>query len=435
MGVRVDFTNVLNGQLGANGISQSTWERALSELRPAYDRLQHEKQAGKLGFCRLPYQDEELLAEIERAAEAVRKQSDYLVVIGIGGSDLGTRAVLQAIGAPNGITVHFVGDTTDPQPLRAVLDAIQADRTTVAMVSKSGNTIEQMGVFLIVRQHMLDRIGEEATRARIITITDANGGTLRDITNQEGYRSFAIPGDVGGRFSVLSTVGLFPLAVAGVNIRALLEGARAMDGHDRQAEPESNLPFQYAMVNWLAYEQQGRNITICMPYVYRLRQLCFWFRQLWAESLGKAVHEDGSPARIGQTPIASLGPTDQHSQAQLYMEGPDDKLVTFVHAAHEPDDLTIPHAFPHSEGVSYLGGHSLKELLDIEQASTAEAMLQAGRPNLTIWLEKVDEQNLGELFYFFELAVVYLGYMLRVNPFDQPGVELGKRIMRQKLGQ
>lgn len=408
-------------------------------LYAAYQAVQEQKRQGTLGFSKLPYAADSA-AHIKAIAADVAADCEDLVVIGIGGSDLGIRAAYRALAhqysnldsglrsrAPR---LFFVGDTTDPLPLYELLQVINLERTTLVMVSKSGNTIEQMASFIFLRDAMLQKLDPDHVRKHIVTVTDAATGTLREITNEEGYQNLAIPGDVGGRFTVLSSVGLFVLAVVGIDIGAMLKGAADLDATEG-AEPSA--PAQFAFHQFCAFNH-GRPITVMFPYVYALREFGFWFRQLWAESLGKAVNRQGETVHTGPTPIAAVGPTDQHSQVQLYMEGPQDKIITFLGADETAHDLVLPEAFPHKEGAIYLKGLSLWNILHAEMAATAEALDQAGRPSVELMIERLDAYHLGQLFYFFELATAYAGELWNVNAYDQPGVELGKQLMYKRLG-
>jgi len=388
---------------------------------------------GELGFTKLPFAD---VSAIEELAQEIANEFHDVVVIGIGGSDLGTRAVFHALkgsiynlkeevraGAPR---LFFAGDTTDPVALQEIIDVVDWQSAALVMVSKSGNTVEQMSVFIYLRNLLLEKVGDEQTKRAIITVTDATTGTLRQITDQEGYRSVAIPSDVGGRFSVLASPGLLPLAIVGVDIRSLLKGAADLRVDDER-------PAHYALIQYAAYRRTQR-IHVIMPYTYNLREVGFWFRQLWAESLGKAKNLEGSEVHVSPTPIASLGPTDQHSQGQLYREGANDKTYTFVTVREPRVNMTIPAAFPRVEGVQYLAGHNFNEILLAEQQSTEVALQEVDRPTCCIVLDRLDEYHLGQLLFFFELATAYAGALFGINTYDQPGVERGKELMYEILG-
>ncbi len=421
--------------LGSHGLSLDHLSAEESWLQEAKATIAAQKSAGSLGFTKLPYSD---VAEIKQLADEVAAECKNLIVVGIGGSDLGTRAIHRALnhqyynsvesarkGRPR---LFFVGDTTDPEPLYELDDVVDWHDSILVMVSKSGNTIEQMSTFLVLREKLQKVVGDKALSRKIIAITDPEQGTLHDMAVQEGYRMLAVPQDVGGRFSVFTPVGLFPLAVAGVDITALLAGAQQVD------QEQSDQAATFAYHQFLAATKLGRSISVMMPYTYSLRELGFWFRQLWAESLGKRLNKQGEVVCTGPQPIAAIGPTDQHSQVQLYMEGPNDKLLNFVTVRQSARSATIPAAFPNLEGASYLAGIQLEQILLEEQKATAQALAEAGRPSIHLELDVLDAHHIGALMYFLELATAYAGELWNVNAYDQPGVELGKNLLYKALG-
>jgi glucose-6-phosphate isomerase len=413
-----------------------------TKAQEIYQTVQNQKTNGKLGFAKLPYQGESLKPILD-LAQQIRNEFTNLVVIGIGGSDLGTRAVHRALNnqfynqlSPekrNGPRLYFLGDTTDPVAINELISLLNLKETAFVIVSKSGNTIEQMSTFIYVREELLKVLGQTETIQHLIIVTDAETGTLREIVKKDGYRSLSVPKDVGGRFSVFSSVSLFPLAVVGIDIQALLDGAAEMDIYDNKTDYSENQILKYALLQYIAYNS-GRPICVFMPYTYSLREVGFWFRQLWAESLGKRQSLDGKIVNVGPTPIAAIGPTDQHSQVQLYMEGPTGKVFTFLTVKNPINNLTLPLAYPDLEGVAYLEGHNFNEILLAEQESTAYALYTAGRPSLHIQLDHLDAFSLGQLLYYFEIAVTYAGALFEIDTFNQPGVELGKQYMYGLLG-
>ncbi len=255
---------------------------------------------------------------------------------------------------------------------------------------------------------------------------------MRELADSEGYRSCTIPAGVGGRFSVFTPVGLLPLACVGVDIEALLSGAAGVAEYVCHDDLESNPAYLNAVLQYLAY-QKGLSISILMPYSDRLRDLADWFRQLWAESLGKKYSLDGSVIHVGPTPVKALGTTDQHSQVQLYVEGPFDKVVTFLAVESYEQDLVLPN-YDASPQMSYLAGHSLAELIQAEQKATAAALVKNKRANCTISIPAVTAETLGALIYLFEVQTLFAGYLFDVDPLDQPGVEEGKHFTYALMG-
>lgn len=405
----------------------------------AYQAVQQQISQSKLGFSKLPFATTEDITEL---ADQVAGEVESVIVVGIGGSDLGARAVQRMLnhqfynfkpeyrnGRPQ---LFFAGDTTDPVPLQEILDVVDLSVTAVVMISKSGNTLEQMATFIFLRDRLLKEVGEEVTRKRIITVTDPETGLLRKLTDQEGYRSLSVPPDVGGRFSVLSAVGLFPLAIAGVDISQMLAGAREVAAQDAKGQ-EVSLPLKFAYHQYLAY-LEGRSISVLFAYTYSMRELGLWYRQIWAESLGKKLDRSGKVVNTGPTPVAAVGPTDQHSQVQLYIEGPQDKIITFLTVDESFVNLELPSAFPEIPSISYLGGKQMKDVVSHEAEATAEALHREGRPSLNLSVSKLDAYHVGMLLYFFELATAYGGEFWDVNAYDQPGVEHAKILMNKAMG-
>jgi glucose-6-phosphate isomerase len=286
---------------------------------------------------------------------------------------------------------------------------------------------------MVVQARLEEALGREEAIKRIVFTTDPQAGNLRLLAKTAPYVCLPVPPNVGGRYSVLTAVGLLPLACAGYDVAALLAGAADMAARCGQKNPQDNPAYVFAGLA-TAFSRQGRNILVMMPYASDLFGLAQWFAQLWAESLGKAKHLDGSPAHVGQTPVAAVGATDQHSQLQLYMEGPQDKLVCFVTLDNFGADLEIPPLFGDIEALTYLGGRSLAELIQAEATATAAALAQEGRPSLALRLPAIDEHVLGQVLFLLEAATVAAGGLLKVDPLDQPGVELGKKLTYGLMG-
>jgi len=440
--IRFDFNNVMLKKTGKRHLVSRDEIAALEPaVRDFHAQLQAEKAAGKLGFADLPDRTDAADA-CRKAAEARKGGFENFVVLGIGGSALGPIAVHNAIHNPhynlderlrNGWPRFFVEDNIDPDRMHALISLLDVRKTLFNVISKSGGTAETMAQFLIFRQMLRDQLGDAFAKNMIVT-TDASNGLMREIVAAEGYESFAIPGNVGGRFSELTPVGLFPAAMTGINVANLLAGAKAMAQRCSVAELWKNPAYMDAVLHFIADTQKGKHISVMMPYSSRLRDIADWYRQLWAESLGKKHDLDGKVVNVGQTPVKALGVTDQHSQVQLYVEGPNDKVFTFIAVGKYSCDVTIPKAFDSKEGASYLGGHTLGELFDAERVGTQVAITQAGRPNLTITIPEVNEHHLGGLLYLFELQTAMAGKLYRINAFDQPGVEAGKRAAYALMG-
>jgi glucose-6-phosphate isomerase len=291
-----------------------------------------------------------------------------------------------------------------------------------------------MAQYLFVRDRVEEAVGAEKARGHFLFTTDPANGALRRIGEAEEIPMLPVPENVGGRFSVLSPVGLLPAAICGVDLDLLLAGAAAMEERCRGAVFTENPAGVLAALLHHSDREAGRPIHVLMPYSDRLRSVAFWFQQLWAESLGKARTVSGEPTATGPTPVAALGATDQHSFLQLLMEGPDDKVVIFIEVEDHGPDATIPERHPEIKELAYLGGHTFGELINTERRATAEALRRTGRPNATIYMPEVDAGTLGQLLMLFQIATVYAGAVYGVDPLDQPGVELSKKLTYGLMG-
>jgi glucose-6-phosphate isomerase len=396
---------------------------------------------GMMGWMDLPRQDP---APFLNFAAECRGRYESLLAIGIGGSALGITALATSLlpfyyneVSPAGRDFRprlYVLDNVDPDETAALLDRLDLDRTLVNVISKSGTTGESMASYLVVRERLEAFLGAGTAKDHLVFTTDPAGGTLRKIGDAEGVRMFDLPASVGGRFSVLTPVGLLPAAVTGMDVAELLAGARDMAEWTAGAAGWENPACAFAGVQFLEDTQFGRGISVMMPYSARLRDLADWFRQLWAESLGKEVDRQGRSVHVGPLPVKGLGVTDQHSQLQLYAEGPDNKIFTFLGVRDFAHAITIPVPGAEAESLAYLGGHTLAELMSAEQRSTAWALAQKGRPSLTITLPRVDAFSVGALLYLFEMATAISGELYNVDAFDQPGVELSKQATYALMG-
>ena len=439
MALRIDYSNMMATHAAA-GIPADELLEGAERFRSAHLDLTRAREAGTLGFLDLPG-NHALRDDVARFAGEVKGRYREVVILGIGGSALGPIALRTALRPPlwnvlddsrrDGMPRLHVLDNVDPATIAALLDGLSLEDTLFLVVSKSGGTAETMAQYLVVRQRLAQAVGRDLAR-HLVFITDPEKGALRAIADAEGIRTFDIPANVGGRFSVLSPVGTLPAALIGIDTSALLAGAADMVTRCRTAELMGNPAGIFAVLQWLADERHGLHSHVMMPYSDALRDFAAWFVQLWAESLGKIRREDG--VSVGPTPIAALGATDQHSQVQLFMEGPVDKTVTFLAVAERDAQVTIPALHPDIAELGYLGGHSLGELLDIERRATAGALARRGRPNMTLTLDRVDPWPIGALIMLLEIATVYAGALYRVDPMNQPGVELGKQFTYAMLG-
>lgn len=442
--VSLDFSNMMNTSLPSVGLDPQELEGGLAQtFRAAHQEAESRRASGEMGFFALP-EAREMAQAVQELADSFGQWFENIVILGIGGSALGTITLRDALLGPHWNELDeeardhyprlYVLDNVDPRGVAALLDRLDLRRTLFNVVSKSGSTAETMSQYLVVEERLKDLLGEEAARGHFLFTTDPESGILRKIADEEGVPTLAVPANVGGRFSVLSAVGLLPAAVVGIDILELLEGAREMAGRCDTPVLKENPAGILATLLHHADRVQGAPIHVLMPYSDRLRSFSAWFQQLWAESLGKAQDRQGKVVNVGPTPLPALGATDQHSLLQLLMEGPRDKVVLFMGVAGAEDPVEIPRIRQEFPALSYLGGHSLAELLDTERKATMEALRQEDRPNMAVEVETLSPRTLGALFMLFQIATVYAGALYGVDPLDQPGVELSKRLTYGLLG-
>ncbi|MBU4484627.1 glucose-6-phosphate isomerase [bacterium] len=432
--LKINLTNCLSDTINENGITKHEIGAARTEVARAHNELKKAHESGALGFMDLPFKND-VVDEIQKIAVKVKSKFDNLVVLGIGGSGLGLRCLTQALLKPThnyltpgerlGHPRIFVCDNIDPYFFNSLLKYIDVKKTCFNVISKSGTTTETISQFLIIKELLVKYLGFENYRDNLIFTTDPEKGPLRDMAINEGIATFDIPQNVGGRFSVLTPVGLFPAAVVGVDIKGMLKGAGDISRSCNTPELEKNIVYNLAVVKYLLCKKRQKTISVMMPYADSLSLFSDWYVQLWAESLGK----EGS----GQTPIKAVGATDQHSQLQLYREGPKDKIITLLGVEKFQDDLQLPLIREDNSPFKYLSNHMMSHVLKTEQIATTKALTEAGVPNMTITLPEVDAYHIGQLMMLYQVATAITGSLMKINAYDQPGVELGKKLTKEIL--
>lgn len=439
----IDYRNALASAVGdEHGISEAELDEIAPRIAEAHERIMSEHGAGEQRWMNLP-DDTPLADEIEAFATAARERYRDFILIGIGGSSLGAIATIQALTHPFRNLLpdserigprFFVLDNPDPEKVRATLDLVDLPNTLINVVTKSGQTAETMANFLVAHDALVRAVGEERAAEQIVATTDPRSGLLRQWADQAGWRTFPVPEGVDGRQTVLSAVGLLPAALCGVDIRQMLAGAAAMRAATQTPAIPDNPAYLLSALAYLADTRHGKSMLVTMPYADALYGLADWFRQLWAESLGKRLSTTGEEVFAGQTPIKALGAIDQHSQIQLYTEGPNDKLISIIGVGAYREEVPIPDPPAGIPDLAYLGGASLGQLLDRERIATAWALREAKRPNVTITTPRIDAFAMGEFFYMYQAQTVMGGALYGVNPFGQPGVEAGKNATYALMG-
>lgn len=393
--------------------------------------------AERWGFWSLPKRLSEQVEAVSATVQSLESSFTDILLLGIGGSALGAQAIDQALRHPtltfspnptqaNTRRLHVL-DNSDPWKLSGLLESLNPQDTVAIVISKSGGTLETLAQWFVVKPWFLKSLSMEQLRKRCVFITDPERGYLRQDVRDNGWLSLEVPSNVGGRYSVLSAVGLLPAALLGQDIASILGGAEVMRATCETQELSENPAWLFAAAHVFHHIQHGRNIHVLWPYSEQLRVLGAWYVQLWAESLGKKITQDGRPFAYGPTPIYGVGSTDQHSSLQLLMEGPNDKLMTFMRIGRSQKDITLTHTpSPLPSGFPSLENRTLSSILDAQYRGTRDALFESGRPSLTLKIDAVNADSLGQLMFFFEAATAFAGLLYNIDPFDQPGVELGK---------
>lgn len=441
MKLRFDYNNMMTSAIGSHGIAPSVIDKAQKAHVAAFKEVIDNSGKGWQEWTETPLIDEKAVAELNEFGKEIRDKASSFVVLGIGGSALGPICVFNAL-----LHLHhnelpekmrkapkiYVEDNIDPVRMSSLLDVIDVKTSYFNVITKSGETSETLSQFLILYNMLKKAVGEKDAKEHIIVTTTIGKGALYACAEKEGFKVFGIPSGVGGRFSVLSNVGLVPFAVMGVDIDSMLYGARAMREACERPDIKSNPALMTAFLQVKSMEA-GKNISVMMPYADGLKTMADFYCQIWAESLGKAVDKAGKKVNCGQTPAKSLGVTDQHSQVQLYTEGPFDKVVTFIGVESFGDNVDIPSDETADIG-NFLKGHTMGELLTAERKSTEFALTKAGRSNFTILMPEINAETVGELLMYFMYETAFAGAYLGIDTFNQPGVEEGKKATFAMIG-
>ena len=424
--LQIDVDNMFADQVGDSGIPRSLLDEVRAPLADIHGRLNDDARKGLDGeFAPLTLGRTmtESLKAINAEAAKIRQHAD-VVVIGIGGSSLGAKAVWQALRAQLSETsprLHFV-ENVDPYDLNQTLLHLDPADTAVIAISKSGGTLETVVQFLVLREWLEKKLGRREAKARQWVVTDPKQGWMRKLADAENIPSLPVPPQVGGRYSVLTAVGLLPLAAVGVDIEALLAGAADSAERCASDELESSAALTLASLYYLLDVKRQKRVSIMMPYVNRLRLFVDWYCQLWAESLGKQ-RKDRDPA--GTLPVRAMGAVDQHSQLQMYLESRLDKMFTFLELMQWEHKLAVP-LNGHEAAFPYLQARTLADVIHAEFRATRQTITEAGHPNVTILMPALNAHTMGQLIDLYQRTTIYTGMLYGINPLDQPSVEKGK---------
>ena len=442
MSLKIDYNNMMKEFVGEEyGFSKQDIESESAVTQKAYETVKAERGTGMMGWTELIYNQKEIIKDIKLTADEIIKKADYFVVLGIGGSALGSLVIFNALchlkhnelrNTIRKLPRIYIEDNIDPERMQALLDVLDLDKTVFNVITKSGATSETMAQYFIIMNIFRKKYGDRA-REHIIATTSETTGNLIKIAKSEKFKTFYIPDGVGGRFSVFSPVGLLPAAVCGVDIELMLSGARHEDRACMNENVYENPALITALFQYMSMKK-GKNISVMMPYADSLKFVADWYCQLWGESLGKAVDKDGVTVNAGQTPVKALGVTDQHSQIQLYREGPFDKVITIIGVKKFRRDIVIDDSYKYMPEIGFLCGHTLSELINTEREATEYALTKAHRLNYTILLEEVNAFTVGELLFLLEMETAFCGAMLNIDTFNQPGVESGKNATYAMFG-
>lgn len=412
------------------------YQAVASRMDSIHQRVKNKTGKGSefLGWHNLPSSvTPEIINDIKQVAADIRKKAKFFVVIGIGGSYLGARAIIEALQSPfdayqtsENPKILYAGQNLSEDYLHDLLALLDNEDYALTVISKSGTTTEPAIAFRLIANHLENKYGAKEAASRIIAITDAEKGALRTLATQKGYKTFIVPNDVGGRFSVLTPVGLLPIAIAGYDIEALIEGALHMEKLTASTAKENINPAAKYAITRNVLLNKGFDIEILINFSPSLMYFTEWWKQLFGESEGKE-HKGIFPSGANFT-------TDLHSMGQYIQDGRRKIFETLISVNTVEHSITIPEKEQDLDGLNYLKGKNVDYVNQMAQKGTLKAHIDGGVPNIIIEINKINEENIGQMIYFFELACAYSGYILDVNPFDQPGVEAYKSNMFELLG-
>lgn len=443
--IKIRLTGATSRVVGSeHGITPADLRSIARLAKESHATISKDRKDKRYGFQDL-YKDRSTITLIKKTATSFRKRGyENLVILGIGGSALGATALVTALKPAyynllsreqrGGDPRVFVMDNVDPGTFSDMLKICDPENTLFNVISKSGGTAETLAQLYVVIDLLRETVGKSKMKDHLVVTTGKSGPTtpLKRVQKEFGLTAFDVPANVGGRFSIFSSVGLFPAAMLGFDIEALMQGCKAMDQRCSNPDLTKNPAYLRAAYHYIAYTQKSKPMSVMMPYSDRLKDVADWYRQIWAESLGKGI--PNSDSTTGQTPINALGVTDQHSQLQLYLEGPNDKILNVLKVKRHVPSLHIPVPLSAGASLNYMRDKTMGELLEAERKATVDALREAQRPVLEIEFPQVNEHTLAQLLYMLEVETAFSGRLHGIDPFDQPAVERIKILTRKYMG-
>lgn len=438
----LDYTNCLAASIGAtHGLTDAEIDTLVAKFPKHHENIEELRSTGESGFFDLPYQNLDALNALVK--EHAGKWDD-LVLIGTAGATIGTIALFKGLcheqhnllpAAARKKTPRFtVIDNCDPRTVEDIFAAIDAKKTLFILNTKSGNTAEANALFLWLIATLRKKVGKGAPAKQLILCTEAERSILTAAAKEEKIATLPIPNNLTGRFAVLHASSLLPAALLGIDVKAVLAGAEAMDKRTRHDKAMNNPAYMHSLIHYLLTRKRRKTLHATMVFSNRLNGWVDWYNHLLAVSLGKMLNKKGKAVHVGPSPAEPCGPAGGYGQMQLYQEGPFDKVTCFITCKNHGCDLEIPNLWPKQEGLSYLANRKASEIIDMAYFGAAHAITSTGRPNMTVHMDDVSPQSLGGLIYMFQLSTVMSAELYGIDSFDQPGVDLNKQAIFAQLG-
>jgi len=442
MTLTLDFTNCLSEAIGAtHGLTKSEVETLVAKFPKHHESIEEMRSNGESAFFDLPYQD---TGELKAALKKHQGKWNDLVVVATGGSALAARTLLGALGhyaynllepksRKSGPRTHIL-DNADPVIATQLLDVLDLKKTLFQVVSRGGLTAETNALFLWVADLLRKKVSKTAVSSQVIFVTDRDKGPLADIAKLEKIDVLHNPPNLAGRYGILGSAGLFAAGLAGFDLSALLAGAGDMDKRCRHGDPYKNPAYMHSLTHYLLTRKRRKTMHVTFAFSNRLHAVGLWYNHLCSVSLGKMLNRKGKAVHVGPSPVAALGSFDLHGQQQLFSEGPFDKVVTFIVAKNHGATAIAPHLYPKVEALTWLKDAQFDSILEKAYVGCEHQLTAAGRPNMTVTVDNVDEAHVGGLIYMLQLSTAMSAELYGIDPFDAPGVEQGKQATFAQFG-